>query len=1044
VASRIATEQSLDHRRRNQLERQLEHGEALFYWDKLAMATHPNDRAYAVNYNWMLDADVGGHLLSRPVPHSIKRPLESRLWFRYPNQISTSAHALGGSGARPSLMGRVLPGGASQVIQVAYNTQGKVTSYTDPLGRQTTYSYATNGLDLLEVRQAVSGGTDLLHSFSSYNTMHLPATATDGALQDTDFTYNALGQPLTVTNARNETTTFDYGSTAKTLTSVTGPVSGATTSFTYDAVGRVETVTTSDGYLVEFAYDALNRVISKTYPDATTETFAYDRLDLKEVKDRLGRITRHFYDGYGRLIATRDPAGRTVSYVWCSCGVLEALMDAKGQRTTWERDAQGRVTREIRADGTTDTVYSYDGAGRLATVTDPLDQVTTYTYNVDGSLASTGFTDDVIATPDISHTYDAYYPRQATMMDGNGTTTYSYVAAGTNGAGAVASVDGPFSNDTINYTYDELGRVATRMLNSTGTELTYDVLGRLSQLEFPIGTFDYTYVAQTGRRSTVTYPNGQTTTYSYLDDEHDFRLQTIHHKNPSAATLSKFDYTYDTVGNILTWRQERAGSAAKIYTFTHDLADQLTSAVLTDTSTPATILERQAWAYDEAGNRTVDQTDDAVFATSHDAMNRLQSRAPGGPIVFAGSLNEAGTVTIDGTPAQVDASNNFTGTATLSGATTTVTVKAKDASGNETTQQYEVDASGNTTSYTYDANGNLTADGTKTYSWNALNQLVEVKEGTTTIATFEYDGAGRRTEKVAAGLTHTYVYDAGNTSEERITGSSSDTIRYYYGAKVDEPLARKNSADVVTYYLTDQLGSIVQESNSGGAVTMERDYDLWGNPVEGAGVSGFAFVGRDWDSETQLYYYRARYYSSENARFLNEDPLGFESGDQNFYSYVGNGPSGRVDPTGTSYYSNVAFLFNFVTGRGADSREYGPQNWETVEMADSPGVRKLRSTFQTGGCTDIPTWGYGSGEAWYDTLVSPYNSDWSSTAAQVGGFDRASVKNNGDGTATYTIPNKAGRHSFVYHAMSDKTSSSGPMRTITQTFKWTEPTGCKK
>lgn len=64
----------------------------------------------------------------------------------------------------------------------------------------------------------------------------------------------------------------------------------------------------------------------------------------------------------------------------------------------------------------------------------------------------------------------------------------------------------------------------------------------------------------------------------HFDDQTDFRLQTIHHKNPSAATLSKFDYTYDAVGNIVTWRQERAGSAAKIYSFTHDLANQLTSA----------------------------------------------------------------------------------------------------------------------------------------------------------------------------------------------------------------------------------------------------------------------------------------------------------------------------------------------------------------------------------------------------------------------------------------------------------------------------------
>jgi YD repeat-containing protein len=96
-----------------------------------------------------------------------------------------------------------------------------------------------------------------------------------------------------------------------------------------------------------------------------------------------------------------------------------------------------------------------------------------------------------------------------------------------------------------------------------------------------------------------------------------------------------------------------------------------------------------------------------------------------------------------------------------------------------------MDLSGSTKSFTYDANGNLTSDGTKTYYWNALNQFVEVKEGTTTIATFEYDGAGRRTEKVAAGLTHQYIYDAEDIVEERISGSSSDTIRFYHGAGID-------------------------------------------------------------------------------------------------------------------------------------------------------------------------------------------------------------------------------------------------------------------
>ncbi|MGH9218969.1 MAG: hypothetical protein ACRD1W_06685, partial [Vicinamibacterales bacterium] len=99
-----------------------------------------------------------------------------------------------------------------------------------------------------------------------------------------------------------------------------------------------------------------------------------------------------------------------------------------------------------------------------------------------------------------------------------------------------------------------------------------------------------------------------------------------------------------------------------------------------------------------------------------------------------------------------------------------------------------------------EANGNLTSDGTKTYFWNALNQLVEVREGTTTLATFEYDGEGRRTEKVAAGITHQYVYDAEDVVEERVSGTSSDTIRYHHGIGIDEPLARTNASSVTTYY----------------------------------------------------------------------------------------------------------------------------------------------------------------------------------------------------------------------------------------------------
>jgi len=66
------------------------------------------------------------------------------------------------------------------------------------------------------------------------------------------------------------------------------------------------------------------------------------------------------------------------------------------------------------------------------------------------------------ATPTVSYTYDTTYPRVTTMVDGTGTTAYTYKAMGALGANRVASVDGPMANDTMTYDYDELGRITGR------------------------------------------------------------------------------------------------------------------------------------------------------------------------------------------------------------------------------------------------------------------------------------------------------------------------------------------------------------------------------------------------------------------------------------------------------------------------------------------------------------------------------------------------------------------------------------------------------
>jgi len=63
--------------------------------------------------------------------------------------------------------------------------------------------------------------------------------------------------------------------------------------------------------------------------------------------------------------------------------------------------------------------------------------------------------------------------------------------------------------------------------------------------------------------------------------------------------------------------------------------------------------------------------------------------------------------------------------------------------------------------------------------------------------------------------------------------------------------------------------------------------------------SAYAYTGREWDKETGLYYYRARYYDPMEGRFISKDPIGIAGG-INLYGYVQNNPVMMTDPTGES------------------------------------------------------------------------------------------------------------------------------------------------
>jgi len=218
------------------------------------------------------------------------------------------------------------------------------------------------------------------------------------------------------------------------------------------------------------------------------------------------------------------------------------------------------------------------------------------------------------------------------------------------------------------------------------------------------------------------------------------------------------------------------------------------------------------------------------------------------------------------------------------------------------------------TSYTYDYNGNtLTktdSTGTTNYAWDFENRLTQVTlPGTGGPESYRYDPFGRRIQKVFTQGTNTtttnFVYD-GNSIIEQTDQNGSVLARYAQDQNLDEPLA-ESTAGATSFYEQDGVGSVTSLTSAAGALAQTYTYDSFGKLTNSSGTlaNPFRFTGRDFDSETNLQFSRARYYDPNAGRFVSEDPLQFGPGDPNFYDYVSNNPALYTDPTGrTRIYGN--------------------------------------------------------------------------------------------------------------------------------------------
>jgi RHS repeat-associated protein len=167
---------------------------------------------------------------------------------------------------------------------------------------------------------------------------------------------------------------------------------------------------------------------------------------------------------------------------------------------------------------------------------------------------------------------------------------------------------------------------------------------------------------------------------------------------------------------------------------------------------------------------------------------------------------------------------------------------------------------------------------------------------------YTFNGDGQRVQIVDSEGTKKPIWDFENILLET-DGSNVSQVIYTLEPNVYGNIVSQRRGSTASSYLFDALGSTRKLTNSAGSVTDSYDFRAYGETFASSGstVNVFRWVGElgyYLDIDRLAYYLRARPYNPAIAKFLSQDPLGYESSSWNLYEYTGSSPLILADPSG--------------------------------------------------------------------------------------------------------------------------------------------------